>query len=706
MSNIIISGKGTSECKVTPIETLLSYVSEAQTAHEAWRADSWNDFEFRDGAQWSSQDVQRLKDKGITALTINRTFPILNLVYGHYLNNRSDIVAKGRTKEDNELAQVMSEGVQFVIDQNRGQQQMAFAFNQQIITGFGCLQVGFNNDPRKEHISLTPLQWYSVWWDPYASPWMNKEDCRYAFTAAWTNLDDLIALFPEKKSELNEQFNSLSYDSFTPEVYDQGTQVEDQKEYLSSGDWVNTSRRRVRPVEMWYTSIQKSWFAKMPNGNVLDLDTMASPQAQFQAIQGAQEVLAANVKKMRVATFLGNLKLQDCPTPYIHDEYPYVPYVGYLDRYNYPFGIPRQIKEQDQEVNARRSMALSLLSSRRVITEKGAAEDENRVYAEANRQDGFIVMKKDKMNRVKIEEMSNMASSQMDMLMQSEREIQEIAGANDETLGYNSPSRSGKALAEKKQSSATVTASLLENAKYSQKMLGERLTALIQDTWTDEKVLRVTDRVTGAEKFVSINERTYDDRGTTVIRNNITQARFDLVITDKPMTDTMREKNLETIFAAINNAPQEAIGPLLNLALEISDIPNKDLLLDQVRQATGISPLDDNLTTEEREQKTAMEAQAKQEQEQIQQQQEQMERGLENDKTKAEAEKLRADAAASLARAGAEKQKVDQQGYQIGVQTAQMTRNNAQEDTYTPRGEASEGKSKDNNVVPQQKENV
>jgi len=396
-------------------------------------------------------------------------------------------------------------------------------------------------------------------------------------------------------------------------------------------------------------------------------------------------VVSATVKKMRVATLLSDLLLQDCATPYVHDEYPFVPFVGYLDRYDFPFGVPRQIKEQDMEVNKRRSMALSLLSSRRVIMEKNAAEDENRVYAEANRHDGFIIMKKDKLNRIDIQEMGNMATSQMDMLMQSEREIQEVAGTNDESLGYEAPKQSGVALERKQHTSATITASLLDNAKISQRMLGERVSALIQDSWTDEKVLRVTDRVTGTEKFIALNERVYGDTGIE-IRNDITQATFDLVISNEPMTDTMRQKNMELIFSAINKSPPEAVGPLLNLALEISDIPNKDILLQQLRQVTGTSPIDDNLTQDQREEKAALEAQVQQAEDDKAKQQEDTNVQLEQDKTVAETEKLRAEATEALSKAGAAKQKVDQDGWAIGQQAAQSMKNDSNESVNSGKG--------------------
>jgi len=654
------------------IQQFLLWVSEALSIHQDWRKDSWEDYEFRDGKQWNASSIAEMEKKGINPLTINRIFPIINLIQGHFINNQQDPIAKGRTKEDNELAQVMSESLMYVRDQNKGTQRIQRAFSEQITAGVGFMGVEFNSDPRKEIVKWTSYPWYSVWWDPYASPWLDKEDCRYCFSAAWKNMSDLIALFPEKKNDIEEQCSRLSTDFYTPDVYDEGTQIEDYKKYLFASNWVNSETKRLRPVELWYTEIQKAWFALMPDSRVFDLDSFSSANEQYQVIQASKEVVSANVKKMRVATFVSDLLLQDIPSPYSHDEFPFIPFVSYLDRFNFPFGIPRQIKEQDMEVNKRRSMALSLLSNRRVYIEEGAVSDINVAYDEANRQDGFIVLKKGKIDRIKIQELSDLASPQTDLMQQTEREIQEVSGANDEALGYASPAQSGVALAHKQQQSSTVTSSLLANARESLKRLGELTMALIQDKWTSEKVLRIVDRLTGSEKFVAINTKEYvPELGAFRIKNDITQARFDIVIANKKTTDTMREKNMELIFSAINKSPPEAVASLLNLALELSDIPNKDELLRQVRAATGVKEIDDNLTEAEKEAEAKRLQEAQQAKDEEDRQLEVQKLQLSLAKEQAEVEKLNAETLELRSNAAVNKQKVDQEGYSMGQKLGQ-----------------------------------
>jgi len=605
------------QCK-TDIRTLLQWVVEAQSAHSTWKRESFIDWEFRDGVQWTEAAFQALLKKGINPLTINRIFPILNLIYGHFVRNPKDLTAKGRTKEDHELAQVMSEAFAMVKDQNRGKEHINGAFNDGITAGYGCIEVGKNPDPRCEPVQWQKHPWYSVWWDPYASPWADKETCRYMFTAPWKNLEDLIQVFPEKKSEILEKFANLASEYYVPEIYDVGSAVEDHHKYLSSNHWVNNDRKRIRPVEMWYTRIQKSVFAKMPDSRIIDLDNIKTPGETIQVMQASIELITACVKKTRVATFMSDLLLQDIASPHAHDQYPFVPFVGYLDRFNQPFGVPRQIREQSMEVNKRRSMALSLISNRRVFIEEDAVKDVSKAYSEANRQDGLIVYKKGRRGGVEIQELASMAAPQIDLMNQSEREIREISGSNDEALSAESRLQSGVALDKKQDLSSTVTASLFENAEASQKRLGELTMSMIQNTWTGPKVLRVTDRMTGSEKFMEINRAMYDmNKQTLVIHNNISEGLFDMVVAPAPMTDTMRDKNMELLFSAINKAPAEAIGPLLNMAFEISDVPSKDALLKQLRQSMNMAEPTDNLPLAEKEALEFDREQQKQQQEQL-----------------------------------------------------------------------------------------
>lgn len=593
---------------------LQQYINESTTILDSFKTEAWTDCEFVDGEQWDAESWQKFEDKGIYALTLNRVFPITNRIIGHYAKNQPDTLVKGRTLKDTDLADLMSEGIKYVKDKNKLAKLELKAVSDMLKTGIGVLKVR----AIKDEITYSYTPWLNFGWDPHGSPDLELLTTRYAYISQFVDKDDLSVMFPGKTEELEEMHYSLQPDSF----------VETLVELHNNNDAALQASTRIKVYEIWYRQLQED-----------------------------------QSYSMRVATIAGNILLQDIPSPYDHSEFPFVVYHGYLDRFNKPYGVPRQLREQNIEVNKRRSVALALLSNRRVYAEEGAVENVNRLYAEANRLDGLIVTKPNKIDRVRVEEMSNLSQGQIAMQQQSEQEIQEISGVNDESLGKRSLSRTGAALQMQVEQSATNLAELFENIKQASLRLGQLTASMIQQYWTDEKVLRVTDKRSGVEKFVEMN---------TTEENSIEQGEFDFVLADTPMTDTLRDKYLDTVYAAIQKAPPEAIGPLFNLALEITDLPNKAQVLEQVRQATGMPPIDFDLTEAERQQKAQQQAQQLQEQQQLQQRQEQQRQHLESDKIAAETEKIRADALAAIAKADTAKDDIAQKGFQIGAQVAQM----------------------------------
>jgi hypothetical protein len=596
-----VSSKG----KPASIETLKSWVIESTETHNIWHKESWQDCAFRDGAHWTARDRAAMLDKEINPITANRIFPVINLMLGYKANNPSDLVAKGRTQMDSEISQVMSEGMKYVLDQCDGAAKLQDAFIDQIVPGFGYLKVDQQPDPRRETVTVKKFPWYTFGWDVYGDNWLDPQQCRYCFHYDWKDLDSIIDTWPEKKGDIESEFRrmgdtGLRRTTFT--TFDIGAEVEAFRNQLRGGGWADNERRRVRPVELYYAVDDTALFSIMPDGRVYEVRDSMPVNEQFALIRGAEQTIKAKVKKIRMANFLGDLILDDQESPHGHDMYPFVPFFGYLDRFSMPFGVPRQLKEQQMEVNKRRSMALALLYSKRMVVEEGAVEDPNRAFSEMNARMGLIEVREGKIDRIKIDDLSDLAAPQIDLMRASEQEIKEIAGANDEALGYKTPAMSGTALERKQQQSGTMTATLHSNFDRSQRRLGELVMAEIQANWTGPKVLRITDRMTGADRFVELNKAIIDAGGNTIeIKNNISNGRFDCIIGKKPMSDTVREQNAELLFNAIQKAPPEAIPELLSMAFELSDMPQKDMLLTRLRRVLGVEEIDPMLSKDEQE---------------------------------------------------------------------------------------------------------
>jgi len=638
------------------IKKFQTWVDEAQWAAREWRSESWRDAEMYDGgrAQWTDEDWEAAADAGIEPITVNMTFPTINLILGSQAVNKFDIISKARSTKDSEISQVMTEGVKFIMDQSDGEFLISHAFRDAIIPGIGYLSPCLNPDPRKERLQIRRFDWKELWTDPFAPPWITPDNCRFAFIQRYMDLSTLQSMFPGKSQEIENTYDDMAGDS-----KEGGAMFEDEADFIeksirqeSGSGWAQSERKRVRPIEMWYPINEKAAFALFADGRCVEMDDKIPISEQYQLITASQEVVVAMVKKMRVCSFFGDLELQDVPTPYPHDQFPLVPFVGYVDRYNFPYGVPRQIRGQDTEVNKRRSMALAMLLKRRVMIESDAVDGKDAlqtVYEEANKLDGLVVVNPGALGQKKIQivEKAELAQGQILLEQEAKTEIQQVSGANATRLGYETKAESGVAKKADIAQSNVITAPLFDNLRRSMKALGDQSVANIQGFWTKEKVLRITDRMTGAEKFVEVNKQIQTETGVIELKNNITQGKYDTIISEAPQTDTVREQNMNLIIEWVKKSPPEIIPHLMTMAFEMSNIPNKEQTLAKLKPILGVNPEDEDLTVEEMKQKTikALEEQQAENAKQAQiadaaTQLELENKRLENEKLKVEIEKI------------------------------------------------------------------
>lgn len=666
---------------------LHAFVREAQEISSIWRPDSWTAEEFMDGQQYTQSDYDKLFNAGIDPLTINRVFPTINLMLGLQIVNKYDTGAKGRTQKDSEVGQLMSEGIKYIDDQSGTEFLTTRATKDQLVPGIGWLMCCHNPDPREEEIAVRYRDWKEMWWDPFSDPWVEPRTCRYVFHQPYKDIEHLIATFPDKKEELEAysyQTSNERRSSVTSMWYDEAQQVEDMKIAYGGRD---STRRRVRPVEMWYPVYETGYWAIYADRTAKPIPTKLPPVEFYARMKGATEVVQRTVMRMWTTTFLDNIVLQDGLTPFNHDLYPFVPLVGYVNRYKFPYGVPHQMRGQQVEINKRRSMALALLQKRRVIAEAGvvpkgpnAARDLIHLYEEANKLDGFMIVQDGHGAGLQIIEGTEKGAlqAQVMMLQEAERELKEITGANDEQAGYKGQAISGIAQQKRQDQANTIIAPLTENRRRSRKLLGQLQVAEIQGRWTGERVLRVTDRISGAEKFVSLNEKVLDERtGAYVIRNNVTQGKFDVIVTDAPPTDAVREQNMNLLIEWAKKSPPEMISRIMVMAMELSNLPNKDALLDKLKEIVGIDPTEEDMSADQRKARLLQALEQHKQQAQAEAQFQQQLKGLalekaqlENDLLNAQIQAVQTKGDVDIMKVKAADDKVKIDGFRVGAEVA------------------------------------
>ncbi|HEU4854410.1 MAG TPA: hypothetical protein VFS89_03880, partial [Nitrosospira sp.] len=186
-----------------------------------------------------------------------------------------------------------------------------------------------------------------------------------------------------------------------------------------------------------------------------------------------------------------------------------------------------------------------------------------------------------------------------------------VGGIYRAMLGDSKEAQSGVAINNLVEQGSTVLAEPNDNFRYARRVCGQQLLAFAISDMIG-KPMQVSVREGSAQKVVYFN-RTIQTPNGPVIENDVATAQVKVVLEDIPATPSYRAQQLQSFSAIVQAAPPEYQAVLYPIMLELSDVPNRHEVADQLRKVGGVpGPM-----TPEQEQ---AEAQKMQQAEAIQQQ--------------------------------------------------------------------------------------
>jgi hypothetical protein len=282
--------------------------------------------------------------------------------------------------------------------------------------------------------------------------------------------------------------------------------------------------------------------------------------------------------------------LQDGESPYRHKRFSLVPIWGFKRKKDgTPYGIVRNLRDPQKDLNKRRSKALYLLSANRVIADDDAIKDTDQswddIVQEANRPDGLIKMNPKSQRGIEIQNETNLAKEHVALMEQDEKYIQSASGVTDEMMGRDTNAVSGKAIRARQEQGGIVTTAFFDNNRLAFKLSGEIILSMIEQLYTQEKKLRITGGENGKmPEFIEINKL---DPDTGEVIGDITASQADFVISEQDYSATIREAMFESMTEIVKTMQPEASIQILDLVFELSDLPGKEKFVDRLRALTG-----------------------------------------------------------------------------------------------------------------------
>ena len=281
--------------------------------------------------------------------------------------------------------------------------------------------------------------------------------------------------------------------------------------------------------------------------------------------------------------FHGQGVLEAGPSPY-HDakgrpDCPIEAQSAYVDRQNNRYGVVRDMRGPQDEINKRRSKLLHLISVSQVeATDPASVETSaETARAEAARPDGVIPFG---WRRVST---ADVAAGQAQLLAEAKGEIERM-GPNPAVLGRASEDASGRALLTRQQAGLVELALLYGGLEDWELRIYRQCWARARQFWRAPQFIRVTDDAQ-APRFVQLNEPVMGEAGQGVLgyRNAIAEMDVDIILETTPDVGTLAQEQFSELARLAGANPAWAAQLGFETLIEMSSIPRKRQILETLK---------------------------------------------------------------------------------------------------------------------------
>jgi hypothetical protein len=489
---------------------------------------------YRHASQWTSEQVKIFNKRKQPIVTYNRVGRKIDGVIGLIEKLKQSPKAFPRTPNEEQSADLATAVVRSVLDEAEWKSKSYLAAQNAAVDGFGgielLLEAGDQGDPQ---VTFEVVENDGFFYDP-RSIRLDFSDCRYMGQGKWLDLDQAREMFPQHADELEDAMESAT---------DLSTNSDrENKWFITDG-----STKRVRVVDEWYV-MNGEWCW---------------------------------------CIYTGNMKLEEGKS-YFHDEKKktfckYLMFSAAVDQDGDRYGFVRNLKSAQDEINQRRSKALHLLNTRRIIAEQGAFDDIEITRREAARPDGVVIRNKGFEAEFDDGAKNQEIQAHLEFLVDAKAEIENF-GPNPALIGQGSlGDKSGRAIQLLQQAGVAELGPFLLAYRGWKIRIYRAIWNATREHWTAERYIRVTDDQESIQ-WVGINQVGIDPQtGMPALINQVSNLDVDIIMDEGPDSITTIADTYEGLLALAQNGTQIPPDILIELNPGL-DHDTKKRILDKLKQ--------------------------------------------------------------------------------------------------------------------------
>lgn len=558
-----------------------------------WRQEADKAADYYDGNQLDAETLADLEQKGMAPLLTNLVKPTIDMILGMEAKTRSDWRVISDNEEFQDVAEALSQKLHETEREARADRACSDAYAGQIKTGLGWVEVSRNADPFEYPYRCEPVHRREIFWD-----WVAKKpdlsDARYVVRKRWFDLDEVALYFPKKRDVLTAAMGRWGGNWITAATENASLANSFEQERgttMSDFEWVNPRRARICLFEIWYATHVKGQILRLPD-RVVEFDKK-NPMHRFAIDQGLVYPENAIYRRMNLSVWAGPHRLYDGKSE--KKRMPYVPFWGYReDLTATPYGLIRSMISPQDEINARRRKLMNLLSSKRIIADSDALDTRVNAFSdvieEIARPDSVVVLNPQRRNANAFEVQTelNLGEQQFQIMQESKEALQQAAGVYQAMLGQDSNATSGLAINSLVEQGTTTLAEINDNYRYSRRMVGEMLVDMIRDDMVGKPVQVIVGE--GKRKrTIILNQPVQDPQtGQTTVINDVSRSPVKVALEDVPSTPAYRAQQMTMLTQVMSSLPDEAKMLLTPSFIEMSELPNRNEVSEQLRSKLGM----------------------------------------------------------------------------------------------------------------------
>lgn len=482
------------------------------------------------GDQWTDAERKTLKKRKQPIVTYNRIARKIDGVVGLIERLRQDPKAFPRTPQHQEGADIASASLRYALDSAEWPAISSECGRTASINGLAGvewdLEQGDHGDPEPKMYEVDADTFF---YDARSFRY-DFSDAREMGVAKWVDQDAAESMFPDSAEDIASLISN-------------GGDMDGASQQDRERKWIDSDRKRLFLVEHWY--LHKG--------------------------------------KWKFCFYTQSLMLKEGVSPFVDEkgksQHKYDMFSAGVDHDGDRYGFVRNFKSAQDELNHRRSKALHALNSRRIIARNGALANIEKTRHEAARPDGVVLWDTEKPEFDDQKQMADMAG-QMEFAKDAATEIENF-GPNPALLGQGVEAKSGRAIQLLQQAGIAELGPFIIALRNWKLRIYRRMWNLIQQHWTAERWIRVTDDE-GLAKFIQVNQLTGQD-GIPQVINSLGSLDVDIILDEGPDNINAQQDALDILMQGLG---QNGVPIPPQILVKLSQLPGdvKKEVLDAFEQ--------------------------------------------------------------------------------------------------------------------------